>query len=78
VEHITDDGTWEALVSSSSTTLSTSGLLIVKFTAEWCNPCNAIQPAYIKLAKKYYKPCNYLLVVKLDAGKWASHMCIDR
>ena len=56
VEHITDDETWEALVSSSSsTTLSTSGLLVVKFTAEWCNPCKAIQPAYIKLATKYYK-----------------------
>ena len=63
VEHITDDETWEALVSSSSTTLSTSGLLIVKFTAEWCNPCKAIQPAYIKLATKYYKE---VIFVTLD------------
>jgi thioredoxin 1 len=66
VEHITDDETWEALVSSSSTTLSTSGLLIVKFTAEWCNPCKAIQPAYIKLATKYYKEGTLFVTLDID------------
>jgi thioredoxin 1 len=53
VEHITDDETWEALVSSF--TAPSSKLLIVKFTAEWCNPCKAIQPTYLKLATKYHK-----------------------
>ena len=53
VEHITDDETWEALVSSS--TAPSPKLLIVKFTAEWCNPCKAIQPVYLTLATNYYK-----------------------
>ena len=42
VEHVDSLGAWDEL--------STASLLFVKFTADWCKPCKAIQPAYERCA----------------------------
>lgn len=36
------------------TLLKQSNVLIVKFTAEWCKPCKAVQPVFQEIANKYY------------------------
>jgi thioredoxin 1 len=35
------------------TVLNESNALIVKFTAEWCKPCKAVQPVFQEIANKY-------------------------
>jgi thioredoxin 1 len=31
-----------------------SSILVVKFTAEWCKPCKAVQPVFQEIANKYH------------------------
>eukprot|EP00579_Thalassiosira_antarctica_P007344 CAMPEP_0201883300 /NCGR_PEP_ID=MMETSP0902-20130614/15341_1 /ASSEMBLY_ACC=CAM_ASM_000551 /TAXON_ID=420261 /ORGANISM="Thalassiosira antarctica, Strain CCMP982" /LENGTH=195 /DNA_ID=CAMNT_0048412055 /DNA_START=65 /DNA_END=649 /DNA_ORIENTATION=+ len=47
VEHIDNLERWEEVFTACK-----NSTLIVKFTAEWCKPCKAIQPAYVSLASK--------------------------
>ncbi len=39
-----------------------SDVVIVKFTAEWCKPCKAIQPFFLELATKYASSGNKKVV----------------
>jgi len=60
IEHIDHLERWEEVFAASkSPNNSTSTTLIVKFTADWCKPCKAIQPAYIFLAEKFAKKCKF-------------------
>ena len=47
VEHIDSLARWDELHAAGDTAASP---LFVKFTAEWCKPCKAIQPAYERCA----------------------------
>jgi len=48
VEHVDNLERWEEIFTASK-----NSTLFVKFTADWCKPCKAIQPAYVSLASKY-------------------------
>lgn len=48
VEHVDGLERWREIVASRG-----NATLVVKFTAEWCKPCKAIQPAYVRLAERY-------------------------
>mmetsp|Transcript_16351 Transcript_16351/g.39131 ORF Transcript_16351/g.39131 Transcript_16351/m.39131 type:complete len:200 (+) Transcript_16351:71-670(+) len=48
VEHIDNLERWQELFAACK-----NSTLFVKFTAEWCKPCKAIQPAYVSAASKY-------------------------
>mmetsp|Transcript_2222 Transcript_2222/g.3265 ORF Transcript_2222/g.3265 Transcript_2222/m.3265 type:complete len:232 (-) Transcript_2222:235-930(-) len=54
VEHIDALTRWTEVFTQSRQS-SSSSLLFVKFTAEWCKPCRVIQPAYTSLAAQYPK-----------------------
>ncbi|KAL7490601.1 hypothetical protein ACHAWT_000170 [Skeletonema menzelii] len=54
VEHIDTLTRWSEVFAKSKQQ-SSSTLLFVKFTAEWCKPCRVIQPTYISLAAQYPK-----------------------
>lgn len=55
VEHIDTLTRWSEVFTRSKQQSSSSTLLFVKFTAEWCKPCKVIQPTYISLAAQYPK-----------------------
>lgn len=56
VEHIDTLTRWSEVFSQcKQQSSSSSTLLFVKFTAEWCKPCRVIQPTYISLAAQYPK-----------------------
>ena len=50
VEHIDNLNRWKEVFTACK-----NSTLVVKFTADWCKPCKAIQPKYVALASKY---CN--------------------
>ena len=62
VEHIDALTRWTEVFTRSKQ--SSSSLLFVKFTAEWCKPCKVIQPAYTSLASEY--PNNKFVSVDVD------------
>lgn len=47
VEHIDNLGRWDEVFAEGN---SSASLLFVEFTADWCKPCKAIQPAYERCA----------------------------
>mmetsp|Transcript_14604 Transcript_14604/g.27594 ORF Transcript_14604/g.27594 Transcript_14604/m.27594 type:complete len:219 (+) Transcript_14604:277-933(+) len=55
---------WNRVFSAYSK--SPSSTLIVKFTAEWCKPCHAIQPTYLSLASKYSSSKRRIKFITLD------------
>jgi thioredoxin-like negative regulator of GroEL len=56
VEHIDTLTRWSEVFSQcKQQSSSSSTLLFVKFTAEWCKPCRVIQPTYVSLAAQYPK-----------------------
>ena len=59
VEHIDNLGRWEEAFAKCN-----NSTLIVKFTADWCKPCKAIQPHYVSLASKYSK--NRFVTLDID------------
>lgn len=50
VEHIDNLERWQEIFTASK-----GSTLFVKFTADWCKPCKAIQPAYVSAATKHSK-----------------------
>mmetsp|Transcript_1221 Transcript_1221/g.2603 ORF Transcript_1221/g.2603 Transcript_1221/m.2603 type:complete len:205 (+) Transcript_1221:88-702(+) len=54
VEHIDNLERWNELFTACK-----NATLIVKFTADWCKPCKAIQPAYVSVASKYCNKCSF-------------------
>ena len=50
VQHITTLEQWNQIFSTTQTATSKNTKLFVKFTAEWCKPCHAIQPFYASIA----------------------------
>lgn len=54
VEHVDGLRRWEELFAAHE-----GSTLFVKFTADWCKPCKAIQPAYVSLASKYAR-CTFV------------------
>ena len=61
VEHVETLQRWEEIYTThkSSSNNNTSSMLFVKFTAEWCKPCKAIQPAYVSAALAH-KNCTFI------------------
>lgn len=59
VEHIDTRKHWQKIFISTR-----ESTLFVKFTAEWCKPCKAIQPSYIAAASKF--GCRGTKFVTLD------------
>ena len=56
VEHIDALTRWsEVFTQCKKQSSSSSTLLFVKFTAEWCKPCRVIQPTYVSVAAQYPK-----------------------
>ena len=35
---------------------------VIKFSAQWCGPCHAIQPVFEELALAYSKNCDFITV----------------
>jgi len=58
VEHVETLQRWEEIYTASKSSNSTS-ILFVKFTADWCKPCKAIQPVYIS-ASSAHKDCTFI------------------
>ena len=54
VEHIDSLERWNQVFSSHQK----QSTLVIKFTAEWCKPCKAIQPCYVSLASQYAVAAN--------------------
>eukprot|EP00956_Cyclotella_meneghiniana_P015872 scaffold24642_cov68-Cyclotella_meneghiniana.AAC.7 len=54
LEHVDTLSQWETVFTSSK-----RSTLIVKFTADWCQPCKKIQPCYSELASTYSK-CKFI------------------
>jgi thiol-disulfide isomerase/thioredoxin len=44
---------WDALVAESNENTTQKHVVIVKFTADWCQPCKAIHPVFCQLAKSH-------------------------
>ena len=38
------------------------GILIFKFTADWCGPCKSVAPQIAELARIYYKQGDHVIV----------------
>ncbi|KAL7456087.1 hypothetical protein ACHAXS_000376, partial [Conticribra weissflogii] len=64
VETVDSIEKWDRVFSAYSK--SPSSILIVKFTAEWCKPCHAIQPTYLSLASKYSSSKRRIKFITLD------------
>ncbi len=61
VKHIKSAEELKALIDKG-------GLVVIKFTAEWCGPCKAIEPAYCRLAGQYHANANVAFtIVDVDA-----------
>ena len=61
VEHVDNLDRWEEIFTTSKTST-----LFVKFTADWCKPCKAIQPAYVSAASKYNKKQYTFITLDID------------
>ena len=61
VEHVDNLDRWEEIFTTSK-----SSTLFVKFTADWCKPCKAIQPAYVSAASKYNKKQYTFITLDID------------
>ena len=48
LEHVDTLERWQEIFTASK-----NSTLFVKFTAAWCKPCKAIQPAYVALAARH-------------------------
>jgi len=61
VGHVETLQRWEEIytASKSSSNNNKSSILFVKFTADWCKPCKAIQPAYVSAASSH-KNCTFI------------------
>ena len=60
VEHVETLQRWEEIYTThKSSNNNTSSMIFVKFTADWCKPCKAIQPAYISAASAH-KNCTFI------------------
>ncbi len=59
VEHIDTREHWQKIFIATR-----ESTLFVKFTAEWCKPCKAIQPSYVAAASKF--GCKGTKFVTLD------------
>jgi len=59
IEHVDHLERWEEIFTSCKDNSNSTSTLIVKFTADWCKPCKAIQPAYGFLAEKYAEKCKF-------------------
>lgn len=55
VEHVDNLSRWEEIFTSSK-----KSTLFVKFTADWCKPCKAIQPAYVSTASKHDNAATFI------------------
>lgn len=53
VEHVETLQRWEEIYAKSKSSNNISSILFVKFTADWCKPCKAIQPAYVSAASAH-------------------------
>lgn len=42
---------WDALVAGTNQSSTNIQVVVVKFTADWCQPCKAIHPVFCQLAK---------------------------
>lgn len=62
VEHVESLDRWKEIF----TNCKNQSTLFVKFTADWCAPCKAIQPAYVSAASKYCTKNNTTTFITLD------------
>lgn len=58
VEHVDNLERWQEIFTACK-----NSTLFVKFTADWCKPCKAIQPAFVSVASRY---CEKSTFVTLD------------
>lgn len=61
VEHVDNLERYEEIFTKSK-----ASTLFVKFTADWCKPCKAIQPAYVSSASKYNKEQYTFITLDID------------
>lgn len=57
-------GKWEEELSEAN---KDGKIVVVNFSASWCNPCRSIAPAYNELADKYH----FMLFLTVDVDELA-------
>lgn len=55
VVNLTHDMNWENIIKSDKVT-------VAKFTANWCKPCQAINPVYQQLSERYAESANFFSI----------------